>query len=71
MIDAYPRRIAYNSTSMVVAVVPPNRPVTWSLTGTGTLTQADAVSNSQGVAKAILAPTAADQIMEVSVSYVP
>lgn len=70
MIDARPRTVAIDASSLVVFKGEPDTPVIWSVSGNGTLYPIDLVTNSDGVASGVLYPTgAAGDVVVVRVAY--
>lgn len=55
-IYAEPPQVAVDATSLVILVGPPDRAVTWSLTGSGTLTIISPYTNEDGLAMALYTP---------------
>lgn len=59
MITVYPALVYANSTgALVVLTGPPNRAVTWQLTGAGSLTPLGSTTDAQGRAGAMFVPGA-------------
>ena len=69
-LDAYPLVIRSDASAFITFRGPPNTQLTWVLTGSGTLTQADAYSDQYGLAKAVFTPSTDNQQVTVEVQYV-
>jgi hypothetical protein len=69
-LTAYPPRVTADSTgALMVLNGPPMRAVTWSLTGSGTLTPLTNATDAQGRAAAKYVPGTPGDIVTVSATY--
>lgn len=69
MISATPRRVRADATALIVLVGPPNRAVTWSLDGSGSLGVFSEYTDAQGRCYAIYSPGDAGDAPTISATY--
>lgn len=70
MLTVYPANVHEDSTgALVVLSGPPNRAVTWSLTGSGTLTPITSATDALGRASAMYVPGTAGDAPTIEATY--
>lgn len=70
MLTVYPANVYADSTGAIVVLNGlPNRAVTWSLTGSGTLTPITTTTDAQGRASAKYVPGTAGDAVTVQATY--
>lgn len=70
MLTVYPANVyADSSGALVVLSGIPNRAVTWSLTGSGTLTPITTTTDAQGRASAKYVPAVAGDVVTIEATY--
>lgn len=68
-IAAYPQQVRADATSLLVFIGPANSTVSWTLTGSGTLTAISTFTDGQGRAYAKYTPGSPGDTPTVSVTY--
>ena len=68
-VNAYPQQVRVDATALIVFTGPPGRSVTWSLSGTGTLTAITSSTDAQGRAYAQYTPGDIGSTPQVSATY--
>ena len=70
MLTVYPPNVYEDSTGATVVLSgPANRAVTWSLTGSGTLTPITSTTDAQGRAAAKYIPGSAGDVVTIEAAY--
>lgn len=68
-LDAYPRAVRADATSLIVLLGPPDRAVSWSIAGSGSLAILSERTDAQGRAYAKYTPGTAGNAPTVTASY--
>ena len=68
-LDAYPKEVRADATTLIMLVGPADRAVTWGLTGTGSISPLTERTDSQGRAYAKYTPGDPDTTVTVTADY--
>ena len=71
MISATPSSVRVDATALVIYQGAPNRTVTWTLTGSGTLQAINAFTDANGSAAAKYTPGTPGAIVTIQATFIP
>lgn len=69
MLTVSPSSVRADASALIVLLGPPDRSVTWRLTGSGTLTPIHARTDARGVAAARYTPGTPGEVVTVEAEY--